>query len=240
MLIWLLSCAHECCKIGIPVKKAAKRKGASNQNQNEYNATGEAEWGSQQRSSASQKPTRKPKEIVGLPSDNNYDDYPISDSDDNILLMEPQHISNTQPVAKTKPWQNKGAPRSQPVAGNETSSTIKPPRSKGSTANPAMMFLDLETDEDGGGESCPMDYEIEGEFDGWLVNDDEDLEENDAMEVDGAENRSPRKRPKDSAAPDLASEQNADADDIDDTPSKRRRLVRKPQVVESDEETGRL
>ncbi|KNC99300.1 uncharacterized protein SPPG_09286 [Spizellomyces punctatus DAOM BR117] len=227
------SCTHKCCKIGVPAKTAKKRKMQSAEGPNHKSPRSPQEiqididtnkdYGHQ---------LRRHRPIVGLPSQKNYDS--LNESDEDVPLPRSKDVFKSQAPQTSKPWHNKEQKAVSASVINQD--VMKPKLPRGSTTT-GMMFLDIEADDDETSVSQSNESEIEGEFDGWLVADDE-LEEDYYVDGSPVENamRSGATSGKGTAL--FREEDDHDLDNISQTPSKRRKLVKRSNVVDSSEDEG--
>ncbi|KAJ3016304.1 Sec63 [Thoreauomyces humboldtii] len=150
------SCAHECCKIGVPARIAARRKCvAAKKLPASVSDPSAKDWEFDSDTNNGSHSVRKHRSMPLLPSDKDYHSLLYSSEEDNDML----------------PGFERAAP---PVRPTQSQSEPAKPKSK---AKNASTYLDMEAKElkVADHSASPDDFELPGEFDGWLVEDHESL-----------------------------------------------------------------
>ncbi|TPX65577.1 hypothetical protein SpCBS45565_g05095 [Spizellomyces sp. 'palustris'] len=227
------SCTHKCCKIGVPAKTARKRKMQPTEGRNHRSPRSPQETQIDIETNKDDgHQSRRHRPVVGLPSQKNYDS--LNESEEDVPLPRSKDVFRSQAPQSSKPWHNKEQKTVR--ASVIKQDFMKPKLPRGSTT-PGMMFLDIEADDDEGSVSQSNEREIEGEFDGWLVADD-DLEEEGYGDCSPVENAMRSGATSGNGTALFLEEEQEDLDNLNETPSKRRKLVKRSNVVDFSEDEG--
>ncbi|KAI9009744.1 Sec63 Brl domain-containing protein [Gaertneriomyces semiglobifer] len=157
------SCSHMCCKTGVPVKTAKKRKGSHHIRNGNWIENAVAE--STQQELAPGRGNKRPKryKVQGLPCEEV--EVNVADDFDNSAL------SDFSPPAVGYGFIDKTSAGREPEGVAHPTSLSKKPLAPWET----RMLVDLEAEDEGYLDHELIAPEEDGEFDGWLVPDDEPI-----------------------------------------------------------------